>query len=353
MTLNPDFRGADEVIVPDNAEFGWNPDGLPEHEAILLEERAFGELEEDIPVLMRARQDPAWMPEMKAKWDEFQKSKGRHEGSADWSLLDEFVFGKPIVWLPQIIGSCVASNTFRPWVTRFMIQIVLRGQAQEYLGRNEFGPENLSFYAPWSYGMMRRRGGLRRGDGGFCAPMAETLLKDGVMPCNTPALRDLLKRLNVAGSRDFPEPQTNRGAAVYREFGAWKYLDDLKPYADYPCRETIKIRSAEQLSEALQSGKPAFVCSMEAITKIGTHPDGFAIHARDPRNSWAHNMSVNGEFLASNGDRFFRWCNQSWGDQHTYNRRFDEVAQRLRTGALEMVAIGEIDGPQSAPPLIA
>lgn len=136
-------------------------------------------------------------------------------------------------------------------------------------------------------------------------------------------------------------------------FGSWSYLDDFTPYADYRVLELPRVRSADQLWELLQECKTAFVCSMEAIKRVGPHPDGFPIHARDPRNSWAHNMAFHGAFVASDGERFFRQSNESWGAQQIYNRRVDEVAAAFRSGRLMCAAIGEIDAPKSSPPLVA
>lgn len=353
--LNPDFCSVDEVVVPGdiNSLTGWTDGKTDEADAIDQEKRAFGELEADFPVAFRAKAPRAPMPAMLEKWNEFQKSKGRHEGSNDLSLLDEFVFGKSLLFLPQIIGSCVMSNTLRPWVARFIWQIALLGDAQEYLGRDEFGPKSISLYGPMNYGLARRRANMRGSDGLYCAPMAESLMKDGVLPCSTPKLLDLHKRLGFTDDQDLPEPQGRDGSALYRAFGDWKHLDELSAYLDFPLLESESVKSAEQLWDLLQEGKPTFVCSMEAIHKVGQHRDGFAIHARNPRDRWAHNMSSNGVFVASDGERFFRWCNQSWGENHNYNRAFDEVDRSFREGRLTMQSIGGILAPSSAPPQVA
>jgi hypothetical protein len=349
---NPDFRGGDVVVPPPNYTnlMGWTDGRGTLRDAVDRERRGFGRLEADYPVAFQTPRPRAVPAVLRAKWDEFQMSKGRYPGSMDLSLLDEWVAGKPLLWLPQIIGSCVMSNTLRAWVSRLMYQITLLGEPQEYLGRNEFGQINYSFYGPWTYGRARQRANMRGGDGLYCEPMAETLLKDGVIPCNTPALLAITKTLGVDGDRDYPEPQS---AKVYRAFGDWKHIDELKPYADYPCTGTPLITSAEGLWQSLQDGAPAFVCSGEAIHKVGTHPDGFPIHARNPRDSWAHNMHFAGAYLASDGERFFRECNQSWGAEHVYNRRYDEVDKAIRTGQLTIAAIAGIRGPASAAPSIA
>src|SRR5690606_10052384 len=131
-------------------------------------------------------------------------------------------------WEDQFIGSCVISNTFRGYVKRQLIQTALFGQPVEWLGREEFGPNSIAPYAPWSYGMMRKRGNLRGGDGGFCAPMGASLLLDGVIPCSSPLLQALLKELNANTDKDYPEPRSN---SIYRQFGDWKYNERLLPDA--------------------------------------------------------------------------------------------------------------------------
>ena len=351
-SLNPDFRGADKVVKPDGVTCGWGDDGLHPAQATRIE-RTYGDaLKADFPAAFRTRPAADPEPEMLAAWNEFQKSKGRGEGSADWSLLDEFVTGGPLLWLPQLIGSCVFSNTFRAVVLRMMYQAVILGRAEEYFGRNEFGPNNFAPYAPWSYGMARRRANMKRGDGLYCAPMKASMLKDGFLMCHTPALIKLLDRLGVGGEKDYPEPQGRDGMDVYRGFGSWSYLDDLAPYADNRLLECPDVTSADQLWDLLQAGKPAFVCSGEAIHKVGTHPDGFAIHARNPRDSWSHNMAFHGCWVASDGERFIRQSNESWGAKHIYNRRVSEVEDSFRRGRLTVAAIGEIQSPSSSPPMI-
>lgn len=99
--------------------------------------------------------------------------------------------------------------------------------------------------------------------------------------------------------------------------------------------------------ELADMGYTAFVCSMEAIHKVGTHRDGFAIHARNPRDQWAHNMSFQGYFKASDGEVFIRESNESWGAKHIYNRRQSEVDQAFRSGRLTVQAIGKIDTEKS------
>ncbi|MCA9131195.1 MAG: hypothetical protein KDB22_29125, partial [Planctomycetales bacterium] len=237
------------------------------------------------------------------------------------------------------VHNCVISNTFRGWVKRCIYQIALCGQGVEYLGRDEFGPESIAPYAPWSYGMMRRRGGLRGGDGGFCEPMGASLLKDGILPCSSPLLAALLNRIGSNQDVDFPEPRNN---AVYRDFGNWNYLDELAPDACCPLVDTDNVRNLDQHVKHAQAYKPMFQCSGIAVAKAGTHRDGFTIHKRDTRNSWAHNMGWHGFFIASDGQRFHRLSNESWGDEVIYNIPDDELADWYRRRNVSVMTIGEI-----------
>lgn len=345
--LNPDFRGADEVIVPEGSKFGWTDGTETIDKAILRELRGAERLQDDMPVVFGAREPRKPIPEMLAKWEAFQLSKGRYAGSFDWTILDEFVTGAGLYFLPQIIGSCVESNTNPCLTIREMYQVVLLGDPGEYHGRNEFGPDNYACYGPFSYMVARKRANMwGSGDGLYCEAMAEGLTKDGRVRCNNPKLLEILKANNVAGDRDFPEPQS---AAFYRAMGNGKFYNELKGEAGYLVKELSYAKSAQDVLDAFKAGKQCFVCSDEAITKVGEHKDGFAIHARNPRDSWSHNMGLRGSFKASDGEEFIRESNESWGKDIVYNRRVDEVDSRIKTGRLTIAIVGEIDMEKSVP----
>lgn len=340
--------GADEVIVPTDinlSNLGWAPTD-PIDQALAKERRGMERLAADMPVAFAARDATPLVPEIEAKWNEFQVSKGRQAGSFDMTLLEDFAFGKNLAWLPQKIGSCVASNTFRGWVKRAVFQIILAGQSGEYLGRDEYGAQSIAFYVAWTYGMARKRANMRGGDGLYCEPMGESLLKDGVLPCHSPKLLALLKTLGADGEKDFPEPQSN---AIYRAFGDWKYIDDLA--SDACCRllDTDHVTTADQYLDFAKAYKPAFQCSGIAVKKVGTHKDGFAIHAQDQGNSWAHNMGVHGFFVASDGAIFIRISNESWGDEIVYNIPIEEYDRWMKKQLTSTMTIGEIDLNKSTP----
>jgi hypothetical protein len=231
-----------------------------------------------------------------------------------------------------------------------MIQIHLLGMPMEHLGKDEFGIENIAPFVPFSYGDARKRANMKGSDGLWCAPAAESLMKRGVLMCKTPSLLTILEQRSLNGEKDFPEPQGRDGMKLYRDFGNWRYLDELNQYTDFPLLESPTVTNADQLWDLAMQGKPAFVCSMEAIHKTGTHKDGFAIHERNPRDQWAHNMSFQGGFIASDGQRFFRESNESWGSHHIYNRRFEEVQESFKRRRLTVQGIGTIRGPASSPP---
>lgn len=341
--------GADEVVVPpgvDLSKLGWTDGTLTEEQALDKERAGIERLQADMPVAFAAREATPLIPDIEAKWNEFQLSKGRQAGSFDMTLLEDFAFGRNYAWTPQGIGSCVWSNTFRQWVKRAIFQIALAGQSGEYLGRDEFGPNSIAPYGPWSYGMARRRDNMRGGDGLYCEPMSESLLKDGVLPCHSAKLVALLSRLNADADKDFPEPTSN---SLYRAFGDWKYLDELAPDAGCRLLDSDVVTAADQYLDFSRAYKAVFQCSMIAIKKVGTHRDGFAIHAQDTGNQWAHNMGGAGFFIASDGNIFVRISNESWGSEIVYNIPIEEYDRWMRRRLTSSMTIGEIDLPASSP----
>lgn len=344
--LNPDIRGADEIIPRKNLT-GWTDGKIDLKDALRIEREGEETILREMPSSAVFTDSIALLPEMAAKWEAYQKSKGRFPGSFDWTLLDEFVTGAALLWLPQIIGSCVVSNSIRGWALRNMYQVVMLGLSQEYLGRNEFGSVNYSPYGPFSYGLARMGTGIR-GDGLFCEAMVKAYLR-GVLSCSNPKLLEILKKLGVDRTKDFPEPQSE---SVYRSFGNGSYINELLPYMDYSLQECPYIKTEEQLDKALRDCKPVFHCSGLAIKKIGEHKDGFAIHGRDPNDSWAHNMCYHGYMIASDGAKFYRMSNESWGEKHVYNLPVSQVVDFYKNRNVTSAAIGMINAPTSAPPRI-
>ena len=112
MAPNPDWKSADEQTAPANPQFGWSGN-------LILEQRALEGLRDSHPFAMRAKAADEFDTNSLVAWNKFQQSKGRYPGSCDWTLLDQYVLaGKDLSWLPQIIGSCVVSNTLPGLVER-------------------------------------------------------------------------------------------------------------------------------------------------------------------------------------------------------------------------------------------
>jgi hypothetical protein len=154
----------------------------------------------------------------------------------------------------------------------------------------------------------------------------------------------------VGKDKDYPEPQNED---FYRRMGNWAYLDELKPYADYPLRRGRLLKSMDELDAVWQAGGSAFQCSGIAIKKVVEHRDGFAIHDQDPANAWAHNMRLGGKLVASDGEPFGRLVNESWGPDKVYNIRYTTIEKWFRQGKITVASIDELDGPKLAPPVVA
>jgi hypothetical protein len=269
---------------------------------------------------------------------ELHKQKGYEDGSCDLSLIDEFYWGRRFHWLPQDTGSCTISNTFRCWVRRALFETLMRGQLENNLGKQEYGRDTVSFYAPLSYGIARQKGNLRRGDGGFCSTTIDSLM-EGVLDCNNGRLSEILNNLRADSERDYPEP---RSTAVYRNFQNWTYNEELKPFLTSPLVESIKVTSAATLDDQLKQFKPAIMCSMLAVKRGGDH-QGLSYFVADTRNQWAHNMCWCGR-VVWHGRTFFLLSNESWRDDLIYPipaEHVDEVIfPRYRP---EVMTLGEID----------
>lgn len=332
---------------------GWVVPGAHTTQEMLdAEKRYYDRAWQDYPLAYQSRPSREMMPAIKAKWENFQADRGRFPGSQDLTLIDEFVFGKSFTWYPQLIGSCVWSNTFRRWFERMCVEICLLGDPEEFIGKTELGPTSLAPFCV-SYGFARQRANMRGGDGLYCKPMAESLVKDGVVLCNTPKLKELMDRAGVNGEQNYPEVQPER---LYRQIGDWAWNEALRPYTTCRLLEAPMVTTMDHANRNIDELKPMFVCSSVAIRKAGRHPDGFDIHTRDRGNSWEHNIGIAGRRVASDGERFVIWCNTSWlrrgtsnVEAYIYNMKESEFDGLLRSGQLDVSTIGDIDGIKSLP----
>lgn len=306
---------ATEVYVPPNlnwSHMGW---GLEEQ---TVEQKQYAEavaLERAMTAnpAAFAQRDPKYLdPEMKAKWDAFQASKGYEEGSCDLTLIDEFCFGRRFHWLPQGTGSCTLSNAFRMHFRRATWELKMKGQLEKPLGTTEYGSSCAAFYAPLSYGIAREIAGIRNGDGGICSATIESLMR-GVLRCNNGKLLELLHKLGADSEQDFPEPRSN---AIYREFQSWKYNSMFEPFLTDPLLESVKVTDTQKLITNLEDYKPSIMCSSLAVKKGGTH-QGLTYFIADRNNTWSHNMA-NGGKIVWKGRTFILLSNESWQDNLIY-----------------------------------
>lgn len=329
---------------------GWGDQTLSEADMIDLENRFYDKAAADMPVAYRSRPSNDLLPAIKKKWDDAMSLKGMGAGSACLLTLEEVAFGRQFDWLPQDIGSCVVSNTFRVWVQRAIAQICGRGDAEEFLGREEFSPNSIAFYGPQTYGMARKRVNMKGGDGLYCEPMAESLMKDGILDCNTPKLLEILSQENADKEKNFPEPIGK--PSLYRAFGDWKYIESLRQFCDHRLLASVKVTSTDQLLSTLKEYKPSFMCSSVAIKQNGSHRDGFPIHVRNPNDRWMHNMAWSGFFYSSDGKLFFKLNNKSWGPKAVYNVPAEEVSNWFKMKLPTIMTLEEIDLPDSPPVII-
>ena len=177
------------------------------------------------PKVFEQREAVAVPPELAKAWDLFQQSKGRAPGSNDLTLIVEFIFGVQYMWFPQDIGSCVYSNTFRPWIDRMCWEIALRGDPEAYTGSGELGIASIAPHCVL-YGHARENANMRSGDGLYKAPMIKALTQ-GVVLANTPRLKELQDANGASAPENYPEP---RSANLYRKIGNWAWNKELQPY---------------------------------------------------------------------------------------------------------------------------
>jgi hypothetical protein len=304
----------------------------------------------DYPIAYQARERAAVLPGLKAKWDRFQLDRGRFPGSQDFTLLDEFVFGKSFTFRYQPIGSCVYANSFRPWVAGALYQISLLGENEEFPGREELGVKSIAPFSV-SYGFARQRANMRGGDGLYCKPMQDSYIKDGIVLCSTPKVKELMDAAGATKDENYPEP---RSESLCRRIGDWAWNELLRPYATCRMLDAPIPENMDAFNANIDAGRPMFQCSGIAVRRVGEHKDGFPIHGIDPGNSWAHNMGIMGRRVASDGTRYVIVDNTSWlrdtnkPEAYIYNIPEDDFQKRWFP-KIDIGVIGDIDGIKSLP----
>jgi hypothetical protein len=352
-------------------KMGWGPEGQ-DIQTVRAFEKVFGDrMIKASPELFEIKDERPLRPAVQEAWDKLQVAAGRlGKGSKDMSLLGYLAFKRRLKWFPQGIGSCVYSNTFRGIVDRMIYEIGLRGDPEEYFGRDEHGQHSIAPHCV-QYGFARQIGNMRGSDGLYASVMARSLAAGQIM-CSTPKLIELMEAEGASAPSNFPEPRSN---ALYRKIGDWAFNDALRPYLTCPVTEIPAVKDFETHQKLAEMGKPIFQCSMIAIHKKSKHKDGFWIHEKDPNNAWAHNMLFKGYFFDSTGTRWNRLSNLSWlndpnpeavaavpaetvptwddeEEGYLYNISDEELKSWYTKGLVDSYAIGEIDLPDSAVPQV-
>lgn len=325
---------------------GWGPQDREMHpdNILVFESESIYMAQNDSPIAWTERPAREVPDSLKHRLEEVHQKHGMsyNEGSIDLRLLTEVAFGSLYMWLAQIIGSCVASGGIKCWTLSALYQILVLGQPEEALGHMRLGVDTIVPYGPMSYGLGRRRGNMRRGDGSYCSIQIASFMKDGVLDCNTPQLH----RITGTDDNNFPEPQS---AKLYREFGSWGHLDDLKPYLDYRVLESVEVKDASQSVELLRAGKPHMICSGWGFGPTSKKVNSFTVYKRS--GSWSHNMTICGVLVGEDGNLYIIVLN-SWGPRAHRDGEFFIIPIELYAKWLKSascIAIGDIDLPDSAP----
>lgn len=331
---------------------GWGDPNLAAKKKLDIEKAHYDRLSEDCPVCYRARPVQELPPEILKAWNDFQLSKGREAGSNDLTLMTEFLFKKLYEWFPQDTGSCVFSNSFRPIVDRMIFEVIVKGDPEEFFGHDESGVKSIAPHMI-SYGWGRQRANMKSGDGLYCQPIIETFMKDGLLMCSNPKLKELMDKAGATSPEDYPEP---RSTGLIRRLQNWEFNDALRPYGDNRLLESVAATSGADILANGKAFKPTIQCSDIAIKVKEKSPDGFTIHVRDTNTSWGHNMAWEGIRVDKRGNIFGVLSNRSWirrGDspeKYVYNIPMEEVDNFFKHG-VDCMSLGEFDLPHSVPVL--
>jgi len=275
----------------DNAppgKMGWGEDTDTDESRLVREQRAFEALSNAYPDRINTATEPDYNENHFNIVKKLMQEDGIDNGFSA-NHVEKAVFDNYLLWLEQLIGSCVGSGGGRVVTQRTLIEVFLLNEPEEILGTKLIGTNNVCPFIPFSYRAGRKIGGINRGDGSFCGAHIEGLMKYGSLPCSTPGIV----------SDAFPEPQNT---STYRNMGnSDELLTKFGPEAKvFLMEDTIKITDGDQGKDALTKFfQPAMICSNWAFEPDYKHAswkfaDGTPvyIYKRNTRTSWAHNMSI-------------------------------------------------------------
>lgn len=274
------------------------------------------------------------------------------EDGYDLTYIAEAVYGEPLEWLAQIIGSCVASGGMRGWTYRSLHEVFLFGEFEELFGTKLPGRESFAHFGPYSYRAGRRLANMNSGDGSYCSVHIRGLMQFGALPCSITGLE----------SDAFPEPQS---AALYRRWGGSAgnaLMDQFAAAKQFVLTESEEVTAVDQAQKlVVDHKKPLMICSMWAFRPDYQHPtaklrDGTPIwiYKRDTSTSWAHNMTIVA-FLKIGGKWFVKvlnsWPKSSHKNGFWFLIPIEVFGQWLASNNTESRSIGNIDLADSVAPI--
>lgn len=324
---------------------GWGLPDEPETKWISAEQEALDTLAAAVPERLMRSAPKTPNADLIAKVQKIQNDNGIESGFC-FLYLAEAIFGAPLDWLRQLIGSCVASGDMRTTSYRMLAEVFLLNDPESLPGIDIDGTDSLAFFAPYNYRAGRREAGINgRSDGSLCLPHIRGKMKYGHLPCSTSGLR----------SDAFPEPQDT---GLYKDWGADNRL--LDQYADrgkkFQLLESEPIKSAQDFHDVCCDGyKPANICSMWSFEPDYQHPSwkdsqGNPVWIfKRGRQPWAHNMSVIGCVMV--GGKEFIIIENSWGNFHKGRKWFAIPASLFDTWVrdAQCQSVGEIDLADNGP----
>lgn len=333
---------------------GYGRPGQSVKDAMAEDAKLFERFANEAPDMFAPR--PAKAITELAAWEKMRAAMAAanlSEKSIDLQFTSVPGFNKALVWLEQLIGSCVASGAMRALTMRMLAEVLILGQAELLLGREQVGRNNVAPWAPFHYGRGRQLGGLRGGDGSFCSVQIESLSKYGFLPCSSPKLQALLERRGLSANEHFPEPRGREGMKLYRQCGDGSFLDELQADAVVSLAESRIDPSVEDIIRGMHDFKPCMICSDWAFRPVSQHADGWWIYEKDPNDSWGHNMTLCGHIVDARGEEWIRVLNSWQRDFHkgfpyfTIPRRtMERWAPRAQIGMIGELKLLQAPSPQ-------
>jgi len=301
------------------------------------EHKAFVNLGNDLPELVsRCMPRQVLNNELLSQVERVQDADGIENGFS-FIHLATALFGKPLEWKKQLIGSCVASGDMRTTSYRMLAEIFLLNDPEQLPGVDIEGTDAFAPFAPFSYRAGRKRGNLNSGDGSYCSVHIRGKMEDGILFCNSGVESDT-----------YPEPQSTR---LYREWGnSNSLLEKWKPKAsEIKQIETEEVKTFDDVKDLLTVHyKPLNICSNWGFAPSYKHPK-WVLENGDPvwiykrSGSWAHNMSIVG--CVEIDGSWYVIVENSWGKTHKNGRYFVVTADTMSSWlkSASCLSVGEID----------